>query len=113
MRAVRTNRKLDLEQELICRRADRPIGESILPAHLAELARPVRENARPPAVVQLGVGRTVRSVETDAGEPPSCKLIPTRHVETRCVLNARRLFAPAPDHFGTADERVIDRPLKW
>src|SRR5262245_46806718 len=77
MRAVRTNRKLDLEQELICRRADRPVGESILPAHLAELARPVREDARPPAVVELCVGRTVRSIETHASEPASCKLILT------------------------------------
>src|SRR5262245_51684714 len=112
MRAVRTNGKLDLEQELISRRADRPVGEAILPAHLTELARPVREDARPPAVVELCVGGTVRSVETDAGEPASCKLILTRHVETRCVLDARRLFAPAPDHFGTADERVVDRTLE-
>ena len=47
MRAVRADRELELEQELVRRRADRVVGAPVLPAHLAELARPVRQDRRP------------------------------------------------------------------
>src|SRR5262252_8458929 len=104
MRPVRTDGKLDLKQELIRRRADRPVGESILPAHLAELTRPISQDARPPAVAELRVGRPIRSVQPNAGEPASCQLILSRDIEAAAALDAARLFAPAPDHFRPPDE---------
>src|SRR6516225_9990500 len=107
MRAVSADGKLDLEQEFIRLRSDRPVRVSILAAHLTELARPIRQDGRPPAIAQLCVRWTVRPVEADAGEPPPRHLIFGRHVETAAALDTIRLLAAAPDHLGTADERVI------
>src|SRR5262244_4005742 len=103
MRSMRTDGKLNLKQELIRQRSDRPVGVSVLAPHLAELARPVRQDRRPPAVAQLRVGRTIRSVEPDAGEPAPRELILRRRVEAAAVLHAVQLFAAAPDDFGAAD----------
>src|SRR5580765_329805 len=77
MRSVRTDGKLNLEQKFIGRWSDGPVGEPILPAHLAVLTRPVRQDGRPPAVAQLRVGGAVRAVESDAGEPAPSELILT------------------------------------
>src|SRR6266849_9096675 len=62
VRPVRPDRELELEQELVRRWPDRVLRPAVLPAHLAELARPVRQDERLAGIQQRRIVGVVRPV---------------------------------------------------
>src|SRR5690242_19550217 len=110
MRAVRTDRKLELKQELIRRRAVAVVRPAVLSTHLAELARPIRQDSRSACVDNRRILRAVRAVVPSAEEPPARKLVIPRHVVPHALLFAAELIAIAPDDFAASDELVINGP---
>jgi hypothetical protein len=52
VRTVRTDRELKLKQELVRELVSRVFGPPVLPADLAELARPVRQQQRLARIAQ-------------------------------------------------------------
>src|SRR5919204_4250902 len=111
MRAMRADGELELEQEFVRSRPQRVVGAPVLPADLAELARPVCEEQRAAPIEQRRVGRAVAAVVPRAHEPAPRELIVGRGVRARAALQAVLLIAAAPYPFGPADERVVDRAL--
>src|SRR5262245_23348573 len=105
MRTVRSDRELELEQQLVRRRTDRVVRPPVLAPDLAELARPVRERQRAAGVEKSGIGRAVRSVVARASEPAPPELVVARHVEAVRSLQALLLIAAAPDVLRPSDER--------
>src|SRR5690349_10354808 len=102
MRPVRSDRKLELHQKLIGRWPDCVLCASILPAHLAELAWPVRKDCRLAFVAKLRIIRTLGVVITNAREPSPRKLVVAGHVVTQSALHAERLLPPAPNELRPA-----------
>src|SRR5947209_19922952 len=97
MRPVRTDGKLELEQQLVRRRSERIVGASELRANLAELARPVGDDERSAGVRQRCVVGAVAAVVARAGEPSPPDLIVAGYIEARAALQSDRHIAPAPD----------------
>src|SRR4029450_13011451 len=97
MCAVRSNRKLELEQKLVCRRAVRVIGPAVLTAHLAEFARPVGHHHRLTGVEQRRVVGSIGGGGPSSGEPSTRELIVPGDVIPHAVLLPIRLIATAPD----------------
>src|SRR5919201_2978751 len=112
MRAVRADGKLELEQEFVCRWRERVARAPVLAAHLAELARPVRENQRAAGIEQRCVGRSIATIVARADEPAPRELVVAGYVHAGAALQAIVLIAAAPHPFGPPDERVIDRSLQ-
>src|SRR5438132_11589580 len=112
MRPMRADRKLELEQELVGYFADCVLRPAVLPAYLAELPRPVRENHRLTRVEERCVVGPIGPVVPRAGEPPARELVIAREIEAHRLLQAVELIAMAPNQLGPADERVVDRPLQ-
>src|SRR6266550_8981429 len=110
MRAMRANGKLELEQQLVCRRPVRVVGAPILPAHLAEFAWPVGQHGRTTFIEQRRVIRALRMVVASADEPAARELVVARGVVTHRSLPSAELTVVAPDDLTAADELVIDRP---
>ncbi len=102
MRAVRTDGKLDLKQQLVGRRRIGVVGSPVLAPDLAELARPERQRQRTTLIAKIGSVRPVRAIDARAGVPPPRKLIIARHVEPRGVLPAVELLAPYYEQLGVA-----------
>src|SRR4051812_2230728 len=113
MGAVRADGKLELEQQLVGRRPVRVIDVTVLAAHLAELARPVRQQRGCSAVEQIGIVRALRTVEPASREPAARELVIARDVVTHAALPTVELLAVAPDHFAPTNELVIDRARQW
>src|SRR5207302_1406457 len=66
MRAVRADGELELKQEFVRSGAERVVGAPVLPANLAELARPVREDQRPARIEQQSIMTArIRRAEID------------------------------------------------
>src|ERR1051325_1541448 len=81
VRPMRTDRELQLEQQFV---GDLIAGigrAAVLPAHLAELARPERQRRRAALVAQRQIRRAVRSVVAPTDEPAARELVVARHVE--------------------------------
>src|ERR1019366_4460497 len=99
MRTVRADGELELKQELVRtrheRRAGGVVGPAILRTHLAELARPVRDDERPARVHQRCIVGVRRPVETNAGEPAPSNLIVAGDIYARAALQAGGLIATA------------------
>src|SRR5262245_7859742 len=112
MRAVRADGKLELKQEFIRRRPERVIGPPVLPAHLAELARPVRHDERSARVFRVRLRRAAGAIEPRAREPSPRELIVARHVEAVRGRTADRLFPAAAYPLTSTDERAVDRSLQ-
>src|SRR5438874_9488311 len=112
MRAVRADGELELKQEFVRSGAERVVGAPVLPANLAELARPVREDQRPARIEQRRVGRAVAAVVPRAHEPAPPELIIAGDVHAHAALKAVLLIAAAPYPFRPAHEGVIDRSLQ-
>src|SRR5215211_5542921 len=100
MRAVRADRELQLEQELVGSRSVRVVRPPVLAAQLAELARPERDQGRIRLVAEIGLVQPIRSIEPAAREPSACELVITRDIEARTVDAPRRSLAPAPHQLG-------------
>src|SRR4051812_24554372 len=110
--AVRADRELELEEQLVGRRAVAVCRAPVLTSQLAELARPVRHEQR---LAGVGHGRVVgpiRAIETDAREPAPRELIIPGHVVAEGSLRSGRLFAITPDNLAARDERAVDRTLQ-
>src|SRR5712692_8642071 len=112
VRAVRPDGKLELEQELVRRGPDRIFRPAVLPAYLAELARPVGQKQRLPGIEQRCIVGTIGAVVASSRKPAPSELIVAGHVVAHRVLSAVELIAAAPDHFGPTDERVVNGPLQ-
>src|SRR5262245_39586200 len=112
VRPVRTDGKLELEQEFVGCRSERVVGAPVLPAHLAELARPERQEQRAAGVEQRRVVGVVGAIVAGAGQPPPGELVVAGDVHAGTALESVRLIAAAPDPFGAADKRAIDRALQ-
>src|SRR5437588_4916079 len=112
MRAVRANRKLELEQELVCDRTIAVHRTAILASDLAELARPIRQNERLAAVEHGSVRCSIGSIVARSGKPSPRELIIARDVVPHCFLQTAELAAAAPNHFRPRDEGMVDRALQ-
>src|SRR5262245_8286593 len=112
MRAMRADGKLELEQQLVRLCLLGVIDAAVLAAHLTELARPVAHRECAAAVVYRRLVRVFRSVVSRAREPPPRELVVERSEIAERPLRPERLLASAPDQFGAADERVVDRSLQ-
>src|SRR5438093_12397771 len=106
MRAVRPDGELELEQELVRRGPDRIFRPAVLPAYLAELARPVGHEQRLPGIEQRCVVGTIGAVVAGTRKPAPSELIVAGHVVAHRLLQAVELVAAAPDHLRPTDERV-------
>src|SRR5204863_6310718 len=73
--AMRADRELKLEQQLVRVLPDRIVGPAVLRADLAELARPVRDHERSAGVDERRVVGVTASVEARTREPAARELI--------------------------------------
>src|SRR5713226_7582244 len=112
VRAVRPDGKLELEQQLVRRGPDRIFRPAVLPAYLAELARPVGQEQRLPGIEQRSIVGAIRAVVAGTRKPAPSELIVAGHVVAHRLLQAIELVAAAPDPLGPADERMINGPLQ-
>src|SRR5712692_4364007 len=112
VRAVRPDGKLELEQELVRRGPDRIFRPAVLPAYLAELARPVGQKQRLPGIEQRCIVGTIGAVVAGTRKPAPPELIVAGHVVAHRLLQAFELIAAAPNYLGPGDERVVNRPLQ-
>src|SRR5215216_2117207 len=112
MCTMRANGEQELEQQFIGIFTFRVVDAPVLSPDLAELARPVGQQQRASLVLQSRVGGAFRSVVTRSSEPAALELEIARQVVAESVLQAGELVAPAPDQFGSADKRAVNRPLQ-
>src|SRR5256885_1646193 len=104
MRPVCANRELELEQHFVGGRTVAVIRASILRAHLAELARPVRDHDGSSCIEDIGVVGAFGSIEAHAGEPAPRELIVARDESTDSVLTSAWLLTAAPYPLAASDE---------
>src|SRR5467141_2101085 len=112
MRPVRPDGKQELEQELVRRGPYRIFRPAVLPAYLAELARPVGQKQRLPGIEQRCIVGTIGAVVAGTCKPAPSELIIAGHVVAHRLLQAVELIAVAPDQLGPTDERVVNGPLQ-
>src|SRR6478609_363906 len=113
MRAVRTDRKLELHQELV---GGWPVAirrVTVLTAQLAEFAGVVGQQERLAAIEQRRIIGVVGLIEASAHPPAPRELIVARHVEAAGPLQAVELIALALNELGPRHELVIDRASQW
>src|SRR6266852_2262556 len=118
VRSVRAHHEKELEQKFVGVREIPGIGEpqmpvSILPADLAELARPVRENTGKSGVRQIGGGCVAAAVEAASDGPPAVDAIFSGRVQAECVLRlerveSRQLIARAPEQLRTEQKILVN-----
>src|SRR5437879_2701190 len=85
------------------------VRETILPAHLAELARPIGKHDRAALIGEVGKFAARGTVKAPAHKPAPSQLIVTRGVEPEGSLLQGKLLALAPDEFTPAHKRMVDR----
>src|SRR6187455_2635544 len=113
MRPVGTDGILELEEKLVRWIPGGVLRPPVLAAHLAELARPVRQNERSPRVVKRLIVRVSRPVVAGTGVPAARELVVTGHEIAERILLCAGLLATAPDQLRAADEGLIDGSLQW
>ena len=110
MRAVRADGKLELEQELVGRRTVGVFGAPVLPAHLAEFARPVGQHGRSACIEQRRVVRVIRLVVASARRTSGARTDNRRTRSSPCSAAARRTARDRSRSISLrADELVVDR----
>src|SRR6187397_2317015 len=112
MRTVCTDGKLELEEKLVRRIPGGVLRPAVLAAHLAELARPIRQHERSPRVVKRLIVGVSRPVVAGTGVPAARELVVTGHEEAERILLRAGLLATAPDQLRAADEGSIDGSLQ-
>src|SRR5262249_30328183 len=80
MRAVRADDELELKQELVCYKATSVVRSPILPAHLIEFARPVRQDEGLTRIVRQRIGQLIGFVKPQPREPAAPELVVARQV---------------------------------
>src|SRR4051794_28982620 len=111
MRAMRSDRKLELEQEFVGGFRFGVTRAPILAANLAELTRPVGQRQGLTRIDGRRIG-PLRAVVAAAAKPSPRELVIAREVKAGAVLLSIELLPPTPHHFRAPDERVIDRTLQ-
>src|SRR5262245_15161770 len=109
MRAVRTDRKLELHQELVGGRPVAVRGATVLAAELAEFTWLERQQERLAAIEQRRLVGVIGLIEAAAHPPTARKLIVGGNVEAVGFLKSVGLIAMAADVFGPRHELVINR----
>src|SRR4051812_2488002 len=113
MRAVRADREIELEQQLVGDDAFRVVGASHLTADLAELTRPVREKQGPAVVVQRAIRHAPGMVEARARIPAPRELILAKAVVAERVrASAQGQILTAPDELRAKVQTLVDRALQ-
>src|SRR5690606_26307191 len=102
----------ELEEQLAGGRAFREVDPPILPAHLAELARPERQGERRPLVFEAGIEGPLAPVVPRAREPAAGELVVARDVHPEGRHRAVLLLAPAPEQLRPPQEAAIQRALQ-
>src|SRR5213075_1190056 len=89
--------------------------EAVLPADLAKLARPIREDTGNAGVRQAGIGGVAAAVEPTADGPAAIYAVFRRGVHAKGVFclkktreRSRKLVARAPDQLGTEQKGIVD-----
>ena len=100
MRAVRSQREQELEQELVRGVSLGVLGAAELPSNLAELARPVGQDHRGGVVMRIGIARPLRPIKARSPKPAARELIFSRSEEPEGTLGIRHFFPPTPDKLG-------------
>src|ERR1700737_3946387 len=110
VRAVRPDRELELEKQLVGDGPARVIRAPVLTGHRAELARPVGQDHRLAFVEQQRVVCMIRSIVARTSKPAAPELVIARDVIPESPLQTVWLLTMAPNQFGPADEGAIDGP---
>src|SRR5437879_4766987 len=98
MRAMRTDGKLKLEQELVSRQTLAVTGAAELSANLAEFAGPIRQYDRTSRIaLQHELVRAVGAIEASADKPAARELVIARDVVSKRRRGAIGFTQPAPD----------------
>src|SRR5437763_14949742 len=89
--------------------------EAVLPADLAKLARPIREDTGNAGVRQAGIGGVAAAVEPSADGPTAIYAVFRRGVHAKGMFclektreRSRKLVARASDKPGTAQRVIVD-----
>ena len=77
LKLQRADRELELEQQFVCRWSVAVRRPPVLPAYLAELARPVGQQERLPCIEDCGVHCAIGAIDADAGKPAASELVIT------------------------------------
>src|SRR5438093_1857459 len=108
MRAMRTQRKNHLHQQLVRILILRIPRKPVLTANLAEFARPVSQNDGASVVSQIGQLAALGAVETPANKPASSKLVIGRGIHAKCPLLTGQLLSLAPDQLAAPYKRMVN-----
>src|SRR6266571_3872512 len=117
MGAMRPEYKQELEAQLA---AVGPFGvtrKAVLPADLAEFARPVGEQRREARVGQIGLLRAPGAVKPPAHGPAAREAVLSGGKETECALRLkqaerRELIPLAPHQFAARQEGMVNGAAK-
>src|SRR5256885_13042462 len=95
--------------------SSRQMPEAVLPADLAKLARPIREDTGNAGVRQAGIGGVAAAVEPSADGPTAIYAVFRRGVHAKGMFclektreRSRKLVARAPDQLGTEQKGIVD-----
>src|SRR5438093_8516704 len=110
--AVGADGKLHLEEQLVGLDVFGVLRVAVLPADLAELAGPVREEGRDALVLERGVVGPVRAVQPHAREPALGELVLPRDVGAEGLGRARLQLLPAPHRLRAEAQARVDAPAQ-
>src|SRR5436309_11537930 len=108
MRAMRTQRKNHLHQQLVRILVLRIPRKPVLTANLAEFARPVSEDNRATVVSQIGQLAALGAVETPANKPASSQLVIRRGVHAKRPLFTGQLLPLTPNQLAAPHKRMVN-----
>src|SRR5712692_724046 len=86
MRSMGAQRKHHLQEQFIRIDITCVARKTVLPTHLAELARPVGQDGGGPSVGQVGKLTAAGTIKASTHEPAAAQLIIARCVEAECAL---------------------------
>src|SRR5690349_22697752 len=85
---------------------------AILPADLAEFARPERQQRRGAGVFERRVVSALGPVVARAGEEPASQLVLAAHIRAERLGVTNRLLPPAPEQLGPHQGALVERLLQ-
>src|SRR6185436_13708722 len=109
MRAVRADGEQQLEQEFVVRFAGAELRVAVLAAHLAELARPERQQQRAALVLRHVLVGAAGHVEASAREPAARELVLARDVRAEALVGAALFLRAAPHELTAREQPTVDR----
>src|SRR6202165_2279890 len=117
--AVRAHHEKKLEKKFIGIReigwSGRQMTEAVLPADLAKLAGPIREDTGKAGIRQTGIGGVAAAIEASADGPAAIYAVFRGGVHAKSMLRlkksrarSRELVTRAPEQFGAEQEGIVD-----